>query len=316
MTIMWTTERALHFSELTLDDAIAVQARMRIDLLGLASLTADFERNEVGVVVTEKGYAVDGYCNGSLSRVHYDSDILVAIDPGGKNEAIEFMMSSLQASTGKDWQPTQQQRGSWIKLHNPDIRQWDDGTTSSLRDRELSHQIDVHFVERIGEICADELVLRSSSGESYTKQLRRMSITDGFGGVHDLLIPSLEDMAATKTRLTESFKWLYNKGLRPSDLYDFTLMFAHPDFQAEQYLDLLRAYYSTRLAVPSVDRHIMQEIAKFKTTLPNQLIARLGELGVIAGDHSPRNRMTEGQQTSTLHRVSSSDYAPNCLLIR
>lgn len=270
---MWTIERQHNFHNN--EHGPEIQSRMQTDLRALQGLSLQLPEMIGGRIIVEKGYAVDAACNGRLTRIHYDSDITLATPYVDEPEVLFVLVKeALDRSTGIQWVATPQKRPSWVKFHEIGKRQWDDGVTDTIKDQELAQHMDLHLVRSADPFASDDMIeLNPKQGVVYQKMIRTAEIRDTFGEKYELTIPTVSDMLAAKLRLIRSFDTFYGHTLRASDLYDFELLFSHPDFYYDEFVAILEDYYmSQNLSKDVAHATIRAALDNILQLLPDGLI--------------------------------------------
>ncbi len=273
---MWTIERQHEY--LDQPETPELQERMYNDLLALEGLSQELPDTIGARVIVEKGYAIDAACNGRLTRLHYDTDIIIATpDTDSPDELYALVREILGRSTGFSWRATQQKRSSWVKFHEAGKREWDDGITGTDRDRELAHQMDVHVVRANDPFAYDDHIdLVPHPGDMYRKPIMAVALSHVFDQSFELTTPTISDMAATKLRLIKSFEAFYGNMLRSSDYYDFEQLFTSSDFDYSDFYDLISDYYSNKQVMPAdIPAIVLKELEPLTTVTPQSLLGFL-----------------------------------------
>jgi len=299
---MWTTERQPDFR--FCEHAAEIQEFMDVDLLVLSGLTTQLPPLMGARVITEKGYAIDALSNQRITRLHYDVDILLAtphpdhvaetsqlvrevverttnlewtITPQKRSshvaETSQLVREVVERTTNLEWTITPQKRSSWVKLHEASKRQWDDGITGTKADLELAHQLDLHFVHSPQPFAETGRVeFWPKPGVTYSKPVTTARMFDTKGRNFNLLVPTREDILATKLRLLKPFESFYGHTPRQSDIYDFKLLFDDPHFRPDHFVELLQDYYSKH-EIPASDASVIiqQELMRIKDLVPDRL---------------------------------------------
>lgn len=275
---MWTVERVLRFD---IDpNREEIENRMHTDLLALRGLSIQLPRLFGASVIVEKGYAIEAATAGKITRTHYDTDILVALPTKEyTDDFIDMVLKILEDYTNIKWVATHQKRKSWLKFHEKGKRQWDDGITGTPSDLELAHQIDCHIVYSPEPFKhTDKILLVSGTGDEYEKPIQTDTLTDTTGEIFSLIIPTIEDIAATKLRLIDSFSEFYGMSLRESDYYDFEKIFSTKDFRIDTFLELLSEYYDQRGVGKSERGELVnRSLSPLATTIPQAVYERIIE---------------------------------------
>jgi len=269
---MWTTERQPDFR--FCEHAAEIQEFMDVDLLVLSGLTTQLPPLMGARVITEKGYAIDALSNQRITRLHYDVDILLATPhPDHVAETSQLVREVVERTTNLEWTITPQKRSSWVKLHEASKRQWDDGITGTKADLELAHQLGLHFVHSPQPFAETGRVeFWPKPGVTYSKPVTTARMFDTKGRNFNLLVPTREDILATKLRLLKPFESFYGHTPRQSDIYDFKLLFDDPHFRPDHFVELLQDYYSKH-EIPASDASVIiqQELMRIKDLVPDRL---------------------------------------------
>jgi|GEM_PF-2306556 len=269
---MWTTERQPDFR--FCEHAAEIQEFMDVDLLVLSGLTTQLPPLTGARVITEKGYAIDALSNQRITRLHYDVDILLATPhPDHMAETSQLVREVVERTTNLEWTITPQKRSSWVKLHEAGKRQWDDGITGTKADLRLAHQLDLHFVHSPQPFAeAERVEFWPKPGVTYSKPVTTVRMFDTKGRNSNLLVPTREDILATKLRLLKPFESFYGHTPRQSDIYDFKLLFDDPHFRPDHFVELLQDYYSKHeIPAGDVSVIIQQELMRIKDLVPDRL---------------------------------------------
>jgi hypothetical protein len=235
----WKEQRVLEVKHFSVDQ----KERMNLDLRLIAQVAETVTSEFGGVALLDKGYAVDAHCGGKISRLHYDSDVMICLPPDIPFEiVISKLLDDLQTLAGFLWESVPQEQKSWQKFYQVNRRKW--GETLD-KGKDLAQQIDLHFVVQESALVelADQLIIRSSKGQTYPLKIQKVPLQDFFGQNRYYVVPTLEEILATKIRLLSVFREELSEELRQSDIYDFNRLLEHPTLDLKKVTQILSRFY-------------------------------------------------------------------------
>lgn len=237
---MWSKERIHQLSEF---DSIQKQ-RMELDLLLSNELSYTLAEEFGARIIADKGYAVDAISSGTISRFHYDLDLIAVCNMNTSPE--NFYLSfhnNLERISGFPWEADPQERRSWYKFYEYGKKRRI-ADISEDQDISLAQKIDLHVLYSTNPFEKEtQISINGKHNKNYIMGLYKTIINSPSGKKYLIEVPNCNELIASKIRLIESYIPHINPSLRESDLYDFQLLFNSSGFDIQEVLEIIKKYY-------------------------------------------------------------------------